>query len=83
MRIDVELGDLPILDALAFPITVVGFDVRDVGVSGGLDFLLNLLFGNPIGARLLVVGEGGNGRGKKIIDIVDVARIARMGVSLF
>ena len=24
-----ELGDLPILDALAFPITVVGFDVRD------------------------------------------------------
>ena len=76
--------DLPILDALAFPITVVSFDVRDVAIAGGLDFLLNLLFGNPIGARLLVVGEGGNGRGKKnSIDIVDAARIARMGVSLF
>ena len=60
-RIDVELHDLGVLDALAFPTAVVGLESSDVSLAGVSQLLRHLFLGDPVGAGLVGQRHAGAG----------------------
>jgi hypothetical protein len=53
LRIGVKVHLLAVLDAFAFPSTVIGFKLGNLGIAGLEDLLLHLLGRHPVWPRLI------------------------------
>jgi len=63
MRVDVKFRDLTVLDAFAFPMSVIGLDAGDICLPSCLKLFDDFVLRDPLCARHVVIGKGGGATG--------------------